>query len=175
MTNAASQLDEEPTTSRRALFQIAAAAGLAQAFATAGSAWADGGDMDHMNMDHMNMDHMEMDHGSGLSPNQVLIDAALDCVKRGDVCLNHCISLLGKGDTSIKDCARTVSVMLPVCATLAKLAALEAPRLKEFAKVCSDICEDCRSECKKHADHHAVCKKCMESCDSCIQECKKYI
>lgn len=159
-------------SSRRSILGLATGAGLAQILnvASSGSVFAEG---EHM--DHMNMDHMAMDHESGLSSNQALIDAALDCVKHGDVCLNHCISLLSKGETSIKDCIRTVSVMLPMCTTLAKLAALEAVRLKEFAKVCIVVCEDCEKECKRHADHHAICKNCMESCAACIKECKRVV
>jgi Cys-rich four helix bundle protein (predicted Tat secretion target) len=106
---------------------------------------------------------------------QAVIDAALTCVNRGDVCLNHCITLLGSGDTSLKDCIRTVSAMLPMCAALARYAALEAGRLKELTKLCADVCADCETECKKHADHHAACKACAESCAACIKECKALI
>ncbi|RUO97756.1 four-helix bundle copper-binding protein [Hyphomicrobium sp.] len=161
---------DESQVSRRTALGLAASAGLAQLALASKSATADdeGAHMDHM-------DHMAMDHGSGLSPNQTVIDVALNCVKRGDVCFNHCITLLSKGDTSIKDCIRTVSAMLPTCSTLAQLASLEAARLKEFAKVCIAICEDCEKECKRHADHHAACKNCMESCVDCIKECKKLV
>lgn len=104
---------------------------------------------------------------------QALIDAALHCVNKGEVCIDHCIALLSKGDTSLKDCIRSVSAMLPMCGALAKLAALDAPRLKEFARVCRDVCADCEKECKKHQDHHALCKACAESCAACIKECEK--
>ncbi len=118
--------------------------------------------------------HAGHDHGGG-AKYQNVIDAALACVNRGDVCINHCITLLGSGDTSLKDCIRTVSAMLPMCAALARLAALEAGRLKELAKLCIDVCADCEAECKKHAEHHAVCKACAESCAACIKECKALI
>jgi Cys-rich four helix bundle protein (predicted Tat secretion target) len=129
--------------------------------------------MDHSHMDHSKMDHGAMDMGSAPAKHQALIDKALHCVNTGEVCLNHCIGLLSKGDTSIKDCVRSVSIMLPMCATLAKLGALDAARLKEFAKVCRDVCADCEKECNKHNDHHAVCKACAESCAACIKECDK--
>lgn len=116
----------------------------------------------------------DIGHG-GAARYQSVIDAALTCVNRGDVCLNHCITLLGSGDTSLKECIRTVSAMLPMCAALARFAALEAGRLKELAKLCIDVCEDCEAECKKHADHHAACKACGESCAACIKECKTLI
>ena len=117
-----------------------------------------------------------MEHGDGGSARyQSIIDAALTCVNRGNVCLNHCITLLSSGDTSMKDCIRTVSAMLPMCATLASYAGLEASRLKDLAKLCIDVCSDCEAECKKHADHHAPCRACAESCATCIKECKALI
>jgi Cys-rich four helix bundle protein (predicted Tat secretion target) len=168
--------DDDAALSRRAALGLAVGAGLIPLLNFAGRAAAD--DDDHMShMDHMgqmdHMDHMGMDHSNGLSQHQGVMDAALNCVKRGEVCFNHCVALLSKGDTSMKDCIRTVSAMLPTCSSLAQLAALDSPRLKEFASVCIKICEDCRDECKKHADHHAVCKNCMDSCTECIEQCRK--
>ncbi len=125
---------------------------------------------------HQHEGHAAADGGaehSAPAVHQSLIDAALKCVNRGEVCTNHCIGLLSKGDTSLKDCIRTVSAMLPMCAALVRLAALESPRLKELAKLCADVCEDCEKECKKHAEHHAACKACAESCRECIDACKK--
>lgn len=168
--------DERPT--RRAL--LAAGTGLAAALYASSTARAedaapDHSKMDHSQMDHSKMDHAAMGHGSADAKYQKLIDAAHHCVNKGEVCLDHCISLLSKGDTSIKDCIRTVSAMLPMCQTLSRLAALDAKRLKEFAKVCADVCADCEAECKKHAEHHAICKACQESCAACIKECKVVI
>ncbi len=106
---------------------------------------------------------------------KALIDVALKCVGSGEVCLDHCYKLLGTGDTSLKDCVRTVSAMLPMCAALIRFAALDASRLKELAKLCIDVCADCETECKKHQEHHALCRACAESCAECIGACKKLI
>lgn len=106
---------------------------------------------------------------------QALIDTALKCVGRGEVCVDHCLALMATGDTSLKDCLRSVQIMMPMCSALIRAAATDTPRLKEIAKVCLDICADCEKECKKHAEHHAACKACMESCADCIAECKKVI
>lgn len=114
-------------------------------------------------------------HDNATAAHQALINAALDCVNKGSVCSTHCIDLLGKGDTSIIGCLRTVSAMLPACTALARLGALDAKRLKEYAEVCAKICDDCREECKKHQDHHAVCKACAESCKTCADECRKLV
>lgn len=123
--------------------------------------------------------HGEMDHSAhmhnGPAKHQALIDAALVCVNRGEVCSAHCLELIAMGDTSIAACLKSVSGMLPMCAALSRLAALDSPRLKELAKVCLDVCEDCEKECKKHADKHAACKACMESCAECAKACKKLL
>ena len=123
-------------------------------------------------------DHKHHEHHAGSTGpalHQALIDVALECVNRGQVCNNHCLELLGAGDTSLKECMRTVSAMLPMCQALASLAALNSPRLKQLAKVCIDVCADCENECKKHEKHHAACKACRESCTKCIEACKKII
>lgn len=114
------------------------------------------------------------DHAAG-AVHQALIDLALKCVNRGEVCTDHCLAMLSKGDTSLKDCIRTVAAMMPLCEGLAKLAAQNSPRLPALAKLCADVCEDCEKECKKHAEHHAVCKACADSCRECIDACKKVI
>jgi Cys-rich four helix bundle protein (predicted Tat secretion target) len=106
---------------------------------------------------------------------QTVINKALACVNKGEVCLNHCITSLSTGDTMMKDCAKLVAAILPMCAGLAKLAALETPRLKEYAKVCMDACADCEKECRKHEKMHEICKACAEACADCIKECKTLI
>lgn len=103
---------------------------------------------------------------------QALINEAAACMNKGEVCIAHCIDLVKGGDTSLADCMKSVQTMLPMCAALVRLAALDAKRLKEFVAVCKDVCADCAAECKKHAEKHAACKACMESCEACIKECK---
>jgi Cys-rich four helix bundle protein (predicted Tat secretion target) len=119
-------------------------------------------------------EHAHHDHSTG-PKHQKLIDAALTCVGRGEVCLDHCIQLLATGDTALKYCIRTVSAMLPMCAALSRLAALDAQRLKDVAKVCIDVCADCEKECRRHQDQHPACKACAVSCADCIQACKAVI
>jgi Cys-rich four helix bundle protein (predicted Tat secretion target) len=122
-----------------------------------------------------------MDHGghmgaaTGPAPHQALIDAATLCINRGEVCLNHCMSLLGTGDTSMKECIRTVTAMLATSAALVRFAASDSPRLKELTKLCNDICDDCEKECRKHEQHHVVCKNCAEACAGAIAEGKKLL
>ncbi|HMN36334.1 MAG TPA: four-helix bundle copper-binding protein [Hyphomicrobium sp.] len=162
--------------SRREILSRGAASGLALAVAVAGPASAEDehkhDDMEHM--DHGDQGAHEHHHDTP-AKHQSLVDAATACINRGEVCVNHCIMELSSGDTALKDCLRSVSLMLPMCAALARAGALDASRLKDIAKVCIDVCEDCEKECKKHADKHASCKACAQSCSDCIAQCKKVI
>ena len=99
--------------------------------------------------------------------------AAARCVETGQICLAHCISLLSKGDTGMKDCAVNVNQMLALCGSLQNLAAQNAPLVPALAKVCLEACRQCAAACKVHAGHHAECKACYESCLACIKECEK--
>lgn len=163
---------------RRAML-VTALAGAGLAIAAAGSARAEG-EHDH-HMHDMAQPAAQSEHAAAghdhhaPAKHQALVDIAIKCVGHGEVCISHCMQLLSTGDTSLKDCMRSVQMMMPMCLALARAGALDAARLKDVAKVCSDICEDCAAECKKHAEHHASCKACGESCRECIEECKKVI
>ncbi len=106
---------------------------------------------------------------------QAVIDSALDCVKTGEACLDHCIELFKGGDTSVAECADTVNEMLAMCTALSRMASYRSHHLKDLARVCLEVCKDCEKECRKHADKHAECKACADSCKQCIKECKKII
>lgn len=165
MTTSGNRHETSGGIDRRAILATLAATGAAL---TARAAEAQEGH------EHHHEAHEGHHHGDAPA-HQALVDSALACVKRGEICISHCISLLGQGDTSLKDCLRSVLTMMPSCEALARLAAFDAKRLKEFAKVCGDICADCQAECKKHEDHHAACKACGEACGACADECKKII
>lgn len=111
-------------------------------------------------------------HSAG---HQELTDLALTCVGRGEECVAHCVQVMGDGDTSLKDCLTSVNEMLPICATLARYAALNAKQLKQLAKVCSDVCDDCAKECEKHAAEHEECKVCGEACNTLTAALKNLI
>ncbi len=81
--------------------------------------------------------------------------------------------MMSKGDTSLKDCYKTVSATIPLCEALVTFAAADAARLKDLAKLCIDVCQDCADECKKHAKHHNECKECEVACAECIKDCKE--
>ena len=115
----------------------------------------------------------ESHHHHGAMLNNDLIDAALDCIKKGEACSNHCITMIKQGDNTLADCLDIVGETLAMCASLSTLASSQSTHLNALAKVCIDVCKDCEKECELHADKHAECKACMKSCAVCIEECEK--
>lgn len=109
-----------------------------------------------------------------MNKNQTVIDSALDCVKTGQLCLDHCMELFKQGDTSVADCADSVNELLAMCTALSQMAAYQSSHLRSFAKVCIEVCRDCEDECRKH-EEHAQCKDCAESCANCIKELENVI
>ena len=117
-TGAASQRrNSEPVTRRSMLAtSLAVGSGIAATVAVSGLSRAHyehEDDESHYKHEH-HEHHAEHDHGP--SSHQSLIYAELDCVNRGEVCAYHCIEMLSDRDISLKDCLRTVSAMLPMCA-----------------------------------------------------------
>lgn len=96
---------------------------------------------------------------------RALADAASGCVRAGEACLQHCLDLLATGDTSLADCARTVTQMLAVCRAVGPIADAGSRHLPALASLCQAVCTDCVEACRKHAEHHAVCKACLEACE----------
>jgi Cys-rich four helix bundle protein (predicted Tat secretion target) len=105
--------------------------------------------------------------------NQALTNAISDCIQHGQVCLNHCIDLMGKGEKEMADCAKNVNQMLAICTAFQQLVNQSSKYQPAMAKLAMDACHDCEEICKKHAEKHEVCKACMDSCAACVKECKK--
>jgi Cys-rich four helix bundle protein (predicted Tat secretion target) len=172
-TEASGEPRMQPVEDKTSAVSRRAALGFAAAAVTLGAATARAEEgMDHSQMDHSKMDHSGMDHSMHGTKHKALIDTASACIAKGEVCVAHCMDLIKGGDTAMVECMKTVSIMMPMCAALVRLAAMDAKRLKELTAVCKDVCADCEAECKKHAEKHAVCKACMDSCTACIKECK---
>ena len=104
---------------------------------------------------------------------QSLIDAALDCVKASEGCIQHCIEFFG--DPKFAECAARVQEMLPICTALSHLAAYDSKHLKDYIRVCVEICADCERACRVHEKNHPPCKACADACARCISECKKVL
>ena len=118
-------------------------------------------------------DHMMHGHHHGAPANASLAIAASDCVQKGEVCLSHCLELLGQGDKDMASCAQSVNQVLALCGALQQLANQNSKQLPKLAAIAMDACKQCEDECKKHADKHESCKACGESCAACAKECKK--
>ena len=110
---------------------------------------------------------------SGIPSHKELYDAAVECVRVGNECLDHCVRSLSTGSKMMAECAGTVRAMLPLCEALVQLTMQDSKHLKALAAVCAKACRDCEAACKKHANHHAECKACMENCQRCAALCEK--
>ncbi|MBI5007152.1 MAG: Csp1 family four helix bundle copper storage protein [Nitrosomonadales bacterium] len=145
---------------RRELLLGAAAMAAA---ATTGQAFAATHEHDHMSMH---------DHHGTMAHDGKLIAAAADCVAKANLCLQHCLVSLGKGDTELAACAQSSSQVIAMCNALLEMSAANSKHLPRLAKVAMDVCKECEEECKK-TQKHPECKACMEACAACYAECKK--
>ena len=136
--------------------------------ALAGTAFVGRAQAEEMKMDHEH--HHDM---AAMSANAGLAAAAADCVQKGQVCLNHCLYLLGQGDKDMAACSKSVNQMLAMCSALQQLANQQSANLPRLVAIAMDVCDQCEKECKKHADKHEACKACGKSCVACAKECKK--
>jgi Cys-rich four helix bundle protein (predicted Tat secretion target) len=145
---------------RREVLTGLGALGLA---ALAQSTVAAEGEMDHAHEHHH-------DHGAGKY--QGLIDAAGDCVQKGEACAAHCNTLLAQGDKDMAACQATALQSVAICNALRQLANLNSPHLVKVAAAAADICKACEDECRKHEKKHEVCKACGDACAACVKQCR---
>ncbi|MCP5142986.1 MAG: Csp1 family four helix bundle copper storage protein [Chromatiales bacterium] len=116
-------------------------------------------------------EHHHHHHGA----HQDIVDAADECVATGKTCLNHCLILLGDGDTTMKECAKSVNEMIPVCGAMATLALSDSRNLRVMADACLAACKDCAAACEKHMEQHVECKDCYDACKNSIAAVEKYL
>ena len=110
---------------------------------------------------------------AGWESNAAVIDAASNCVKAGEICLEHCPRLLRTGDVSMTGCSTSVRTMLVLCRASGELAIQDAPYLKHVAATCAKACRQCETACREHAAHHEPCRRCMEACQRCAVACER--
>ncbi len=103
------------------------------------------------------------------------VEAASQCIVKGQICINMCIDFLEQGHKEMADCLRSVEETTALCDTFIKLSTLKSPSTKKIAAICLDSCERCAAQCDKHADHHEECKECSDACKTCISEFKKIL
>jgi Cys-rich four helix bundle protein (predicted Tat secretion target) len=112
------------------------------------------------------------DHGSA-GKYGALVHAAAECGHVGQVCLAHCLVLLGQGEKEIAACATSVSQMLATCQALLSLSTQNSKYVPKMAALALAVCEDCEKECRKHESKHKECKDCADACVACARECRK--
>jgi Cys-rich four helix bundle protein (predicted Tat secretion target) len=109
-------------------------------------------------------------HDTAIQP---LVDASAECLKKGEICEQHCFALLGAGDTTMAACAMSVRDMLASARGMFTLASAGSKHTRVFGKACAELCKDCEAECRKHQDKHQPCRDCAEACARMVQEINK--
>ena len=71
-----------------------------------------------------------------------IVAAVDDCLRRGRICLSHCLETFREGETNMADCAFAVEQMLHVCQATEALATYDSKHMKGLAAVCIDVCKD---------------------------------
>lgn len=115
------------------------------------------------------------DHHHGPSArDELLIDLASDCMNKGEVCLAHCLILLGEGDRAMAACARSVSETMALCDALRKLVAQGSAHAKPLARLVMNACLECQKSCDVHAQKHRECRDCAAACAECAKACREF-
>lgn len=109
------------------------------------------------------------EHAAHGAQGNALAAAAAGCLSAGEICMEHCLMMLGRGDTSMAQCSQRVHDMLGVMTALLRLSGSNSPRLAALAAVAKDVCKDCETECRKHEDKHQVCRDCADACARTIK------
>lgn len=143
-------------------FLLVGAGTVAGAMVGAGPAAADSHDHSH---------HKQ----AGPRPSAAFTAALAGCFDAGNVCMDHCLKELARGDKSLGDCARSVHEMLAVCQATAAIAPTDSKYAKTLIQLCRDVCADCEKACRKHEDHHSECKACAEACAATQREAAKLL
>lgn len=106
-------------------------------------------------------------------PDEAAMRSASACIAAGQVCLQHCLGLLGVGDVALAECARAVSDMVAISQATQSLAAAGAPELKSLAQVAVAVLGRCEEACRKQAAHHDACRDCAARCATALKEYRR--
>ena len=100
-----------------------------------------------------------------------LLNAANNCLDKGQRCIAHCLVSFKEGDVALADCASKVHEMQAICSAFSYLLASNSEYIKAYAPVCVQACKDCEEECMKHKEH-IECKACGEACAEIVDQIK---
>ena len=109
------------------------------------------------------------DHSKHTAQQPDLLDAANDCLDKGQRCIAHCLVSFQEGDLELADCASKVQEMLSICDAFSYLLAANSEYVKAYAGICEKACNDCEKECRKH-EEHVECKACAEACANIVDQ-----
>lgn len=109
------------------------------------------------------------DHSTHTAQLPGLLDAANDCVDKGQRCIAHCLVSFKEGDLQLADCAAKVHEMDAICRAFTYLLAANSSYVKAYAPVCEQVCKDCEAECLKHKEH-VECKACADACAAVVDQ-----
>jgi Cys-rich four helix bundle protein (predicted Tat secretion target) len=150
--------------------------GVAQGQATDAGVAKKPGDAGAAPKPHAGHEHHDAAPAPALSPAyKALLDASVECVRAGRVCLSRCTDHLAAGMTDMAACQRAVMNMLAVVeamTTVASYASADPKLVKQLAKACAAYCRACASACQPHSAHHAECKACEDACTACAKACE---
>ena len=113
----------------------------------------------------------EHDHSKHTSQQPDLLDAANNCLDKGQRCIAHCLVSFTEGDTALAECASKVHEMQAICSAFSYLLAANSGYIKAYAGVCERVCRDCEEECRKH-EMHVECKACADACADLVDQIK---
>ena len=111
------------------------------------------------------------DHSKHSAQLPDLLDAANNCLDKGERCIAHCLASFREGDLELADCASKVHEMQAICGGFSYLLAANSEYIKAYAGVCERVCKDCEKECRKH-EEHIECKACAEACAEIVDQIK---
>ncbi len=112
------------------------------------------------------------DHSKHSAQHPDVLDAANECLDKGQRCIAHCLVSFVEGDTELAKCASKVHEMQAICGAFSYLLAANSEYSKQYASICTAVCEDCAKECREHDEHHE-CRDCAEACEAIVKTIKK--
>ena len=111
------------------------------------------------------------DHSKHSAQLPDVLDAANNCLDKGQRCIAHCLVAFKEGDTALADCASKAHEMQAICGAFSYLLAANSDYVKAYAPICEQVCKDCEKECRKH-EEHVECKACAEACADIVDQIK---
>ena len=111
------------------------------------------------------------DHSKHSAQLPDLLDAANNCLDKGQRCIAHCLVSFKEGDVALAGCASKVHEMQAICGAFSYLLASNSEYIKSYASLCEQACKDCEEKCRKH-DEHIECKACADACTEIVDQIK---